>query len=150
MTRSPCASAGGAAFPTGVVAVLCVAATVIGLLLLASILYTLLYRGIAGLSFGVLFKNTAPAGSNGGLANAIVGTLLQTAVGTAIGTPIGLMVGTYLSEYSAGSLTGKRRALRLRRAAFGAVDPDRACSSTSSSCCPPAGSPASPAALRSP
>ena len=89
-----------------VVAVLCVAATVIGLLLLASILYTLLYRGIAGLSFGVLFKNTAPAGSNGGLANAIVGTLLQTAVGTAIGTPIGLMVGTYLSEYSAGSLTG--------------------------------------------
>ncbi len=85
---------------------LCIAATVIGLLLLASILFTLLARGIAGLSIGVLYKNTAPAGSNGGLANAIVGTLLQTVVGTAIGTPIGLMVGTYLSEYSGGSALG--------------------------------------------
>ena len=89
-----------------VVAALCIIATVIGLLLLASILFTLLERGIAGISLGVLIKNTAPAGSNGGLANAIVGTVLQTAVGTAIGTPIGLLVGTYLSEYSAGSLIG--------------------------------------------
>jgi phosphate transport system permease protein len=89
-----------------VVAGLCIAATAIGLLVLASILFTLLYRGVAGISLGVLYKNTAPAGSNGGLANAIVGTVLQTAVGTAIGTPIGLMVGTYLAEYSAGSLLG--------------------------------------------
>jgi phosphate transport system permease protein len=89
-----------------VVAALCIAATVIGLLFLASILFTLLSRGLAGISLGVLYKNTAPAGSNGGLANAIVGSLLQTAVGTAIGTPIGLMVGTYLSEYSAGSVLG--------------------------------------------
>ena len=89
-----------------IVAGLCIAATVIGLLLLASILFTLISRGIAGLSLGVLYKNTAPAGSNGGLANAIVGTLLQTLVGTAIGTPIGLMVGTYLSEYSGGSALG--------------------------------------------
>ncbi len=54
-------------------------ATVIGLALLASILFTLLSRGIGGLSLGVLYTNTAPAGSNGGLANAIVGSLLQTA-----------------------------------------------------------------------
>ena len=89
-----------------VVAALCILATVIGLALLVSILWTLISRGIAGLSLGVLYKNTAPAGSNGGLANAIVGTVLQTAVGTLIGTPIGLMVGTYLSEYSAGSALG--------------------------------------------
>jgi phosphate transport system permease protein len=90
-----------------VVAGLCIAATVVGLLLLASILFTLIYRGIAGMSLGVLYKNTAPAGSNGGLANAIVGTILQTVVGTAIGTPIGLMVGTYLSEYARGSWLGE-------------------------------------------
>ena len=89
-----------------IVAGLCILATVIGLALLASILWTLIARGIAGLSLGVLYKNTAPAGSNGGLANAIVGTLLQTAVGTLIGTPIGLMVGTYLAEYSGGSALG--------------------------------------------
>ncbi len=88
------------------VATLCVAATLIGLLLLASILFTLVSRGFAGLSLGVLVKNTAPAGSGGGLANAIVGTVLQTAVGTLIGTPVGLMVGTYLSEYSGGSALG--------------------------------------------
>ena len=90
-----------------IAAVLCVAATAIGLLVLASILFTLLYRGLAGISLGVLYKNTAPTGSDGGLANAIVGTVLQTVVGTAIGTPIGLMVGTYLSEYSAGSWLGE-------------------------------------------
>ncbi len=89
-----------------IVAALCIAATAIGLLFLASILYTLVARGIAGLSLGVLYKNTAPAGSQGGLANAIVGSLLQTVVGTAIGTPIGLMVGTYLSEYAGGSALG--------------------------------------------
>lgn len=89
-----------------IVAGLCILATVIGLALLASILWTLVSRGIAGLSLGVLYKNTAPAGSNGGLANAIVGTVLQTMIGTLIGTPIGLMVGTYLSEYSGGSALG--------------------------------------------
>ncbi len=88
------------------IAALCIAATVIGLLFLASILFTLVSRGIAGISRGVLYKNTAPAGSNGGLANAIVGSLLQTVAGTAIGTPIGLMVGTYLSEYAGGSALG--------------------------------------------
>ena len=89
-----------------IVAALCIAATAIGLLFLASILYTLIARGIAGLSLGVLYKNTAPAGSQGGLANAIVGSLLQTVVGAGIGTPIGLMVGTYLSEYAGGSALG--------------------------------------------
>jgi phosphate transport system permease protein len=90
-----------------IVAGLCITATVIGLLVLASILFTLIYRGLAGISLGVLYKNTAPAGSDGGLANAIVGTVLQTAVGTAIGTPIGLMVGTYLSEYASRSVLGE-------------------------------------------
>jgi phosphate transport system permease protein len=85
------------------VKVLCVLATVIGLALLASILFTLLWRGLGGLSLTVFTTVTKPPGSNGGLLNAIVGTLIQTAIGTAIGTPIGLMVGTYLAEYSQGS-----------------------------------------------
>ena len=46
------------------VAGLCIVATVIGVLFLASILWTLVSRGIAGISLGVLYKNTAPAGSN--------------------------------------------------------------------------------------
>ena len=89
-----------------VVRVLCWVATGIGLFFLASILFTLLYRGFGGLSLSVFTEVTKPPGSGGGLLNAIVGSVIQTAVGTAIGTPIGLMVGTYLSEYSAGSRLG--------------------------------------------
>jgi len=85
---------------------LCWLATAIGLFFLASILLTLVLRGLGGLNLSVLTEVTKPPGSNGGLLNAIVGSLIQTGLGTLIGTPIGLMVGTYLSEYSAGSKLG--------------------------------------------
>jgi phosphate transport system permease protein len=86
-----------------IIGALCLAATVIGLLFLASILVTLVWRGAAGLSIAVFTQTTKPPGSNGGLLNAIVGTLIQTGIGTLIGTPIGLLVGTYLAEYGRGS-----------------------------------------------
>lgn len=82
-----------------VIEALCLIATGIGLLLLASILLTLLWRGLGGLSLNIFTTTTKPPGSHGGLLNAIVGTLIQTGIGTLIGTPIGLMVGTYLAEY---------------------------------------------------
>jgi phosphate transport system permease protein len=86
-----------------IIEALCVVATIIGVLLLASILVTLIWRGAAGLSLTVFTNTTKPPGSNGGLLNAIVGTLIQTGIGTLIGTPIGLMVGTYLAEYGRSS-----------------------------------------------
>ena len=89
-----------------VVETLCLLATLIGLVLLASILITLLWRGIGGLNLSVFTTSTKPPGSNGGLLNAIVGSLIQTALGTVIGTPIGLLVGTYLAEYGAGTRLG--------------------------------------------
>ena len=89
-----------------IVKVLCWTATAIGLLFLASILFTLFVRGLGGLHWSVLTEVTKPAGSNGGPLNAIVGSLIQAFIGTLIGTPIGLMVGTYLSEYAAGSRLG--------------------------------------------
>ena len=86
-----------------VIEALCMIATGIGLLLLASILFTLLWRGVGGLSVAVFTHSTKPPGSNGGLLNAIVGTLIQTGIGTLIGTPIGLLVGTYLAEFGKSS-----------------------------------------------
>ncbi len=86
-----------------IIEALCLLATVLGLVLLGSILATLLWRGVSGLSLVVFTTSTKPPGSNGGLINAIVGTLIQTAAGTVIGTPIGLMVGTYLAEYGRNS-----------------------------------------------
>ena len=89
-----------------VIKVLCVLATFIGLAMLASILFTLLYRGVGGLALSVFTTSTLPPGSHGGLLNAIIGSLIQTLLGAAIGTPIGLMVGTYLAEYAQGSMIG--------------------------------------------
>ncbi|MBV9252028.1 MAG: phosphate ABC transporter permease PstA [Acetobacteraceae bacterium] len=85
---------------------LCSLATVIGLLLLASILFTLLWRGLNGLSITVFTRMTLPPGSGGGLLNAIIGSLIQTFLGALIGTPIGLMTGTYLAEYAQNSRLG--------------------------------------------
>ncbi len=85
---------------------LCLAATVLGLVLLASILVTLFYRGFEAMSLRVFTHVTAPPGSEGGLLNAIVGSLIQSLIGTAIGTPIGMLVGTYLAEYAKDSWLG--------------------------------------------
>jgi phosphate transport system permease protein len=91
----------------------CIAATLVGLLFLASILFTLFVRGFAALDWTVLTKEFEPTtygdetAPRGGLAHAIVGTLIQTALATLIGTPIGLLVGTYLAEYARGSKLGE-------------------------------------------
>jgi phosphate transport system permease protein len=42
---------------------------------------------------------TPPPGSNGGLLNAITGSLIMTFLGVAIGTPLGMLAGTYMAEY---------------------------------------------------
>jgi len=81
-------------------------ATIVALAFLASILATLIYLGTAGLRPAVFVTVTKAPGSMGGLANAIVGSVIQAGLGTLIGTPIGLMVGTYLAEYAGRSLLG--------------------------------------------
>ncbi len=70
-----------------------------GLFWLGWILFTLLHHGIPGLSLAVFTQSTPPPGSDGGLLNAIAGSLMMTALGTAIGTPIGILAGTYLAEF---------------------------------------------------
>lgn len=77
---------------------LCIFAAAIGIALLAMILWMLFSRGLGGLSLDVFTKSMASPGSGGGLANAIVGSLIQVGIGTAIGAPLGMMVGVYLSE----------------------------------------------------
>ncbi|MGJ4904166.1 phosphate ABC transporter permease PstA [Bradyrhizobium sp. HKCCYLRH2060] len=79
---------------------LCVAAALFGVTWLALILFTLFYNGLAGLSLQVFSADTPPPGSSeGGLRNAIVGSLIMTVIGVGIGAPLGLFAGTYLAEY---------------------------------------------------
>jgi len=70
-----------------------------GLLWLFWILFTLLSNGLSGMSI-TLFTQTTPApGSEGGLSNAIIGSILMGSAGTLIGTPIGILAGIYLAEF---------------------------------------------------
>ncbi|NBS02473.1 MAG: phosphate ABC transporter permease PstA [Rhizobiales bacterium] len=79
---------------------LCYGATLFGLTWLVMILGTLVSNGLPGLSLDLLTQNTPPPNSTGGgLANAIVGSLMLTAIGVGIGAPIGLLAGTYMAEY---------------------------------------------------
>jgi phosphate transport system permease protein len=75
------------------------AATLFGLSWLALILAALLWKGFSGLSIAVFTEMTPPPGSDGGLLNPIIGSLIMTTVAVAIGTPIGILAGTYMAEY---------------------------------------------------
>jgi phosphate transport system permease protein len=74
-------------------------ATGIGLAFLVAILWTLFSRGLGGLSWHVFSETTPAPGSNGGLLNAIYGSVVMTLLGVLIGAPIGILAATYLSEY---------------------------------------------------
>ncbi|AOJ62182.1 phosphate ABC transporter permease PstA [Burkholderia multivorans] len=75
-------------------------AMLFGLMWLVWILYTTLSLGIGGLSLQMFTESTPPPNTaGGGLANAIVGSLLLVGFGTLVGTPIGILAGVYLAEY---------------------------------------------------
>lgn len=75
-----------------------------GLFWLIWIIVTLLYEGGHALTRISLYTQmTPPPGSDGGIANAIVGSLLLVGIGTLLGTPIGILAGTYLAEYGRSS-----------------------------------------------
>ncbi|HBZ06439.1 MULTISPECIES: phosphate ABC transporter permease PstA [Massilia] len=78
---------------------LSVLAMAIGLAFLAWILATLLIQGFGALS-GPMFSLDTPApGSEGGLRNAIVGSLMMVGLSTLVSTPVGILAGIYLAEY---------------------------------------------------
>jgi len=75
-------------------------ALALGLFWLVWILGTLLYEGgLALLRAQFYYQMTPPPGDDGGLANAIAGSLVLVVAGTLLGTPVGILAGTYLAEY---------------------------------------------------
>ena len=78
-------------------------ATLAGLACLAAILWTLVSRGLAGMSPRIFTQMTPPPGSAGGLLNALYGSAAMTVLGIVVGSPIGVLAGTYLSEYGQNS-----------------------------------------------
>lgn len=70
-----------------------------GLFWLAWILWTVIDLGFASMSLRLFTQMTPAPGSEGGLLNAIVGSMLLVSLATLVGTPIGILAGVYLAEY---------------------------------------------------
>ncbi len=79
----------------------------LGILILFWILYVVLARGLGALNWAFFTQLPTPPGmSGGGLANALVGTVVLTAAATLIAVPLGLLAGIYLAEFSEGAKAG--------------------------------------------
>jgi len=81
-------------------------AMALGLFVLLWILFILFKNGIAALDWAMFTQSTpAPGSEGGGLANAIVGSLMIVGFSTLISTPVGIFAGIYLAEYGDESKT---------------------------------------------
>jgi phosphate transport system permease protein len=79
-------------------------AMVLGMIFLLWILSILFIKGLSSIDLNMFTHSSpAPGSEGGGLANAIVGSLLLVVTCTLISTPIGVMAGIYLSEYGSKS-----------------------------------------------
>jgi phosphate transport system permease protein len=85
---------------------LMILAVVVALLPLFFILFDLVIQGAGSLSVAFFTKMPAPAGEmGGGVAHAIVGTLLIVGAASLIGLPLGIAAGIYCAEYPGSRLT---------------------------------------------
>ncbi len=83
---------------------LSVGAMSLGMIFLLWILSVLLYKGFSSIHLSMFLESTpAPGSDGGGLANAIIGSLMLVGCCTLISAPVGVMAGIYLSEYGAKS-----------------------------------------------
>jgi phosphate transport system permease protein len=83
-------------------------AMVLGISVLLWILFVLFKNGFQALDWNMFFKSTpAPGSEGGGLANAIVGSLMMVGFATLVSTPIGILAGIYLAEFGETSKTAE-------------------------------------------
>jgi phosphate transport system permease protein len=91
----------------------CALSVLVALVPLAFVLFFVVSEGISAVNLDFFTKMPKPVGeAGGGMANAIVGTLILTGLGSAFAVPIGVLSGVYMSEYA-----GTRLASLVRFAA---------------------------------
>ena len=81
----------------------CTLSAALGVFILISIFYTLVVKGINGINLATFTEITPGPGSEGGLKNAFIGSLILTVVGIVIAAPIGVLGGTWLAEADEGN-----------------------------------------------
>jgi len=85
---------------SNVVVFLCGASVILALIPLVFIFFYVIQQGFSSLNWDFFTKMPKPVGEKGGgMANAIVGTLMLIAIASCVAIPIGLIAGVYLSEY---------------------------------------------------
>jgi phosphate transport system permease protein len=91
----------------------CALSVLLALVPLALVLFFVVSQGIQALNLDFFTKMPKPVGeAGGGMANAIVGTLLLAGLGSVLAVPVGVLSGIYMSEYA-----GTRLASLIRFAA---------------------------------
>jgi phosphate transport system permease protein len=93
-----------------VIIVLCGAAVLVALVPLAFVLFYVVTQGVSSLSTAFFTEMPKPVGeSGGGMANAMLGSLVVTLLGAMFAIPIGVMGGIYASEYAGTRLAAATR-----------------------------------------
>jgi len=83
-------------------------AAAFGLFMLTWILGDVAIKGAGAINWQFFTELPAPPGmEGGGLANAIVGTLLMTGTAALIAVPFGVLAGTYLAEFGYNTVLGR-------------------------------------------
>ncbi len=91
---------------------ICAACVIVALVPLALILFYTVREGIGALNLDFFTQLPKPVGeTGGGMANAIVGTLIMLGMSSLIGVPIGILSGIYLAEYGTNRLASVVRFL---------------------------------------
>ncbi len=89
---------------------LCAASVVLALIPLGMILFFVVARGITSLNWDFFFHMPTPVGEpGGGMANAILGTLIVTGLGALFAIPVGVTAGVYAAEYAGSTLASSVR-----------------------------------------
>jgi phosphate transport system permease protein len=78
-----------------------------GMAFLIWILITLFSKGLAAMGPALFTQMTPPPGSDGGLANAIFGSIMMVGAAVFVATPVGIMAGIYLAEVGRDSWIAK-------------------------------------------
>ena len=90
--------------------IFCGASVLIALVPLAFILFFVLKQGLPSLNLAFFTQTPRPVGeAGGGMANAMVGTLVLIGIAAMMAVPVGVLTGIYLSEYRKSSLSTAAR-----------------------------------------
>lgn len=80
-----------------------IGAVIAALVPLGYLLYYVVARGISGINLAFFLQLPKPVGEpGGGMANALVGSLIIVGLASCVGLPIGLLGGIYLAEFGRG------------------------------------------------